>query len=55
VWFIYREELYDPETDKPGIAEIHISKHRNGETGVAPLRFDRRTTAFHSLVRSTHR
>jgi len=53
VWFIYREELYDPETEKRGIAEIHISKHRNGETGVAPLRFDRRTTAFHSLVRSS--
>jgi len=52
VWFIYRDELYDPETEKRSSAEIHISKHRNGETGVAPLRFDRRTTAFHSLVRS---
>jgi len=52
VWFIYRDELYDPETDKIGIAEIHVSKHRNGETGVAPLRFDRRTTAFHNLARS---
>ena len=52
VWFIYRDELYDPETEKPGIAEIYISKHRNGETGVAALRFERRTTAFHSLARS---
>jgi replicative DNA helicase len=51
VWFIYREELYDPETDKKGIAEIHIAKHRNGDTGVVPLRFERRTTAFHSLER----
>lgn len=49
VWFIYREELYEPETDKAGIAEIYISKHRNGETGVASLRFDRVTTRFHNL------
>jgi replicative DNA helicase len=49
VWFIYREELYDAETDKTGVAEIHVSKHRNGETGVATLRFERATTRFHSL------
>jgi len=49
VWFIYREELYDTETDKAGVAEIHVAKHRNGETGVAPLRFERSTTRFHSL------
>ncbi|MCX7789179.1 MAG: replicative DNA helicase, partial [Chloroflexaceae bacterium] len=30
VMFIYREELYDKDTDKKGIAEIHIAKHRNG-------------------------
>lgn len=51
VWFIYREELYDPETTKKGMAEIHISKHRNGETGVAQLRFMRSTTRFHSIER----
>jgi replicative DNA helicase len=50
VWFIYREELYDTETDKQGMAEIHVAKHRNGETGVATLRFNRRTTGFQSLA-----
>ncbi len=50
VWFIFREELYDTETDKQGMAEIHVAKHRNGETGVATLRFNRRTTAFQSLA-----
>ncbi len=39
VMFIYREELYDPETEKKGIAEIHIAKHRNGPRGVVNLRF----------------
>lgn len=53
VMFIYREELYDKETDKKGIAEIHIAKHRNGPTGVVPLRFETRTTTFQNLVRYT--
>ena len=30
VMFIHREEMYNPETEKKGIAEIYISKHRNG-------------------------
>lgn len=51
VLFIYREELYDKETDKKGIAEIHVAKHRNGPLGVAPLRFDARTTQFQPLER----
>jgi len=51
VMFIYREELYDRETDKKGIAEIHIAKHRNGPLGVIPLRFEARTTQFQNLER----
>ena len=51
VMFIYREELYDKETDKKGIAEIHIAKHRNGPTAVIPLRFDANTTSFQNLER----
>lgn len=50
VMFIYREELYDKDTDKQGIAEIHIAKHRNGPLGVVPLFFDKRTTKFISLA-----
>lgn len=49
VMFIYREEVYDKDTDKKGIAEIHISKHRNGPLGIVPLRFEARTTRFHHL------
>lgn len=51
VLFIYREELYDPETDKKGIAEIHIAKHRNGPLGIVPLRFENTTTRFQNLER----
>jgi len=46
---IYREEAYDPATDRKGIAEIHILKHRNGPLSVIPLRFEARTTRFVSL------
>ncbi|MCC6626020.1 MAG: replicative DNA helicase [Chloroflexi bacterium] len=49
VMFIYREELYQPETDKKGIAEIHVAKHRNGPIGVVPLRFFSSTARFADL------
>ena len=53
VMFIYREELYDKETDKKGIAELHIAKHRNGPIGVVPMRFDSATTRFDDLTYRT--
>jgi replicative DNA helicase len=53
VMFIYREELYDRETDKKGIAELHIAKHRNGPIGVVPMRFDAATTRFDDLTYRT--
>lgn len=49
VMFIYREELYEKESDKRGIAEIHLAKHRNGPVGVVPMRFDTATTRFMDL------
>lgn len=49
VMFIYRPELYDKDTDKKGVAELHIAKHRNGSLGMVPLRFDARSTRFDTL------
>ncbi len=49
VMFIYREELYNPETERKNIAEIHIAKHRNGPIGVVPLFFHNQTTQFRDL------
>ncbi len=37
--FIYRDEVYNPETSEKGKAEIIISKHRNGSTGTVQLAF----------------
>ncbi len=49
VMFIHREEMYNPETEKKGIAEIYIAKHRNGPLTTVPLRFFNRTTKFADL------
>jgi len=49
VMFIYRDELYNSETDKKGIAEIIIRKHRNGPIGSVELFFKQEQTAFRSI------
>ena len=46
VIFIYRDELYNPETDKQHIAEIIVSKHRNGPTGTVQLFFRKHLAQF---------
>ena len=49
VMFIHREEMYNPDTEKKGIAELHIAKHRNGPLTTIPQRFFSRTTKFADL------
>ncbi len=49
VLFPYREEVYDPDTDKKGYAEIIVAKNRNGPTGTAVLRFDGPPMRFHNM------
>ena len=39
ILFIYRDEIYNPETPEKGKAEIIIGKHRNGPTGTVNLAF----------------
>ncbi|MCC7371403.1 MAG: replicative DNA helicase [Chloroflexi bacterium] len=49
VMFIYRDDYYNKESEKQGIAEIHVAKHRNGPTGQVSLLFNQRTTKFLDL------
>ena len=49
VMFIYRDEMYNPDTERKGIADIHIAKHRNGPVGQVSLRFFEKTTRFADL------
>jgi replicative DNA helicase len=53
VAFIYREEMHNKDTDKKGIAELHIAKSRNGALGVIPMRFDGTLTKFSDLTYRT--
>lgn len=46
VIFIYREDVYNRETERKGIADLYIAKHRNGPTGVVSLLFMERSTRF---------
>jgi replicative DNA helicase len=39
ILLIYRDEVYNKETPKKGVAEIDLAKHRNGETGDIRLTF----------------
>ncbi len=46
VLFLYRDEEYNADTDKPGIAEVHVAKHRHGPTGTVELVFLAHETRF---------
>jgi replicative DNA helicase len=46
ILLIYREEVYDKNTTKKGMAEIDIAKHRNGETGPFLLTFQGQYSRF---------
>ena len=48
--FIYREEVYDAETPRKGVADIIIGKQRNGPTGEFHLTFLGEFTKFENLV-----
>jgi len=47
--FIYRDEYYHPESEKKGIAEIIIAKHRNGPVGTLELGYLKEFTKFVNL------
>jgi replicative DNA helicase len=46
VAFIYREEYYDKESEREGIADIIIAKHRNGALGDVELTFAKEYPKF---------
>jgi replicative DNA helicase len=48
--FIYRDEVYHPESKDKGTAEVIVAKQRDGDTGVVRLRFERAFTRFEDLA-----
>lgn len=52
IMFIYRDEYYNRDSEKKGIAEIIIAKHRNGPTGYVELGFLKEYTKFVPLLKN---
>ncbi|RJQ33929.1 replicative DNA helicase [Candidatus Parcubacteria bacterium] len=52
VMFIHRDDKMNENSDRPGVAEILIEKHRNGPTGKVELHFDEEKTTFRSIEKS---
>jgi replicative DNA helicase len=49
VMFIYRDDVYNPDTDRKNIADIIVAKHRNGPVGEVSLFFQSSQTRFCDL------
>ena len=54
ILLIYREEVYDKNTPKRGIAEIDLAKHRNGEIGTFLLTFQGQYSRFANYAADTY-
>lgn len=46
ILFLYRDEVYNPETEKPGIAEVIVSKNRFGPKGTVEVQFKAKSMRF---------
>ena len=53
VMFIYRDEVYNPDSDDKGIANILVRKHRNGPIGEVDLQFHDRYAKFNDLSKQS--
>jgi replicative DNA helicase len=49
VAFIYREDYYNPQSERKNVADIFIKKHRNGPIDNVELYFDKEKQRFRSL------
>jgi len=50
VVFLYRDAVYNENTEKKNIAEVHVAKHRHGPTGTVELVFVPHETRFRDLA-----
>ena len=48
--FVYRDEVYDQDTEDKGIAELIIGKQRNGPIGTVKARFPGELVRFEDLA-----
>ena len=55
ILFIYRDEVYNKETEAQGVAEVILGKNRHGPTGTVETHFEGRYTRFENLARRDER
>lgn len=49
VLMLYREDYYEEDTDRKGLTDVYIRKHRNGPTGHIELMFERSRMKFYDI------
>ncbi len=49
VMFVYRDEIYNPDTEFPNLAEVIVAKHRSGPTGMFSVYFKKTLAQFVDL------
>jgi replicative DNA helicase len=49
VLMLYREDYYEEDSDRPGMTDIYVRKHRNGPTGRVELHFKREQMRFYDV------
>ena len=47
---LYRDEYYDPDTEERGIAELIVTKHRNGPVGTVKMLFEPQFGRYRNLA-----
>lgn len=50
VLFIYRDDVYNPDSERPNTADIIVAKHRNGPLGEVCVAFDKSQTRFRDIM-----
>lgn len=50
VLLLYRDDYYNPESEKRGLMQVNVAKNRNGQTGKMDMVFDRHTQRIHDLA-----
>jgi len=51
ILFIYRDVVYNEDTEEPNVAEIILGKNRHGPTGTVKTHFEGRYTSFTNLAK----
>ncbi|MFN0092961.1 MAG: replicative DNA helicase [Acidimicrobiales bacterium] len=52
VMFLYRDDVYHPDSPDKGMVEVHVAKHRSGPTGVVRLAWLGHLTRFENMARN---